>query len=351
MEILTTNRLHKSKRAFSTRRVNLDLCTKLKVSDHAPVAGDLVLARIVELGSHSRIELPTGRRAKLQLGDEILLGYGNRYAPDQYEAYVPTDLGPCHMVAAGGVAARAVSWHERLAGPTGIQPIGVVADSQGAAINLGQFRCEDVACAVPPVAIAVFGSSMNAGKTISAASLVKGFADTGLRVGALKITGTAAGGDTWLMRDYGASEVFDFTDAGFTTTFMEPVSEIMAGAENLMRLLGKSGCDVAVIEVADGLYQKETSQLAAHPALKAMIDGVYFAANDALGAVTGVSKLRSLGHNVLGVSGAVMRSPLASAEAASQLDTPMLHLDDLQNPDCARGLLDMLYQQRPVAAE
>lgn len=351
METLATNRLYRTKRAFSTRRVNLDLCTGLKTGDYAPVAGDLVLATVVELGSHSRVELPTGRRATLQPGDEIMLAYGNRYAPDQYEAYVPEDLGPCHMVAAGGVAARAVSWHERLAGPTEIQPIGVVADATGTPINLSQFRCEDVACAHPPVAIAVFGSSMNAGKTISTASLVKGFADAGLRVGALKITGTAAGGDTWLMRDYGASEVFDFTDAGFTTTFKEPVSEIIAGAENLMRLLGKSGCDVAIIEVADGLYQEETSLLADHPALKTMIDGVYFAANDALGAVTGVSKLKSMGHNVLGVSGVVMRSPLASAEAASQLDTPMLHLDDLQNPGCARGLLDMLYQQRPLAAE
>lgn len=351
METLTTNRLYKSKRAFSTRRVDLDICVGLKTNGYTPVAGDLVLARVLKLGSHTRIELPTGRKAKLQPGDEILLAYGNRYAPDQYEAYVPEDLGPCHMVAAGGVAASAVSWHERLAGPTEIQPVGVVADSAGNPVNLGQFCCEKVACAAPPVAIAVFGSSMNAGKTISAASLVKGFADAGLRVGALKITGTAAGGDTWLMRDYGASEVYDFTDAGFTTTFKVPVSEIMAGAENLMRLLGKTGCDIAVIEVADGLYQEETSHLANHPALKAMIDGVYFAANDALGAVTGVSRLKSLGHNVLGVSGVVMRSPLASAEAASQLDAPLLHLDDLQNPVCARGVLDTLYHQRPLAAE
>jgi hypothetical protein len=38
--------------------------------------------------------------------DAIIVAYGHRYAPDQFEAYVPEDLGPCHLVAGGGVAAR-----------------------------------------------------------------------------------------------------------------------------------------------------------------------------------------------------------------------------------------------------
>lgn len=351
MEILDINRLHAAKRAFSTRRVDLNSCKAMKTRKYAPKAGDLVLARVLEIGSHSRIELPTGRRAMLQPGDEILLAYGNRYAPDQYEAYVPEDLSACHMVAAGGIAGRAITWHERLSGPTSIEPIGVICGTDGNAVNLRQFRVLEQSGNLPSATFAVFGSSMNAGKTITAASLVKGFATAGFSVGALKITGTAAGGDPWLMRDYGAKEVLDFTDAGFATTFREPVSSIVSGAQSLLRKLGSEGCEVAVIEVADGIYQKETSQLVAHPLIKLLVDGVFFAAADALGAVLGVSKLENCGHSVLGVSGAVMRSPLASAEAGSQIEVPVLHLKDLQDPSRARGFLEHAFERDLVAAE
>lgn len=351
MEILNLNRLHLAKRAFSTRRVDLDAAKTLIYDHHRPEAGDLVLARITKIGSHKAVELPTGRKAKLYPGDEVILAYGNRYAPDQYEAYVPDDLRPCHMVAAGGIAALASSWHERLAGPTCIEPVGILGCSGCRPINLKQFGMPLSADLSPMACFAVFGTSMNAGKTISAASLVKGFADAGHRVGAVKITGTAAGGDLWLMRDSGAADVLDFTDAGFATTFGADMQEVAQAARNLLRTLGGMGCDVAVIEVADGLFQSETAQLAADPTLLSLLDGTLFAASDALGASTGVGMLQRMGHRLLGVSGAVMQSPLASKEAAEQLDVPMLHLDDLRDPGRARALLPDSQPARRWAAE
>ena len=48
--------------------------------------------------------------------------------------------------------------------------------------------------------------------------MVKGLTGAGYRVGAAKVTGTGAGGDLWLMRDHGAYEALDFTDAGMATT-------------------------------------------------------------------------------------------------------------------------------------
>ena len=351
MEILDINRLAAAKRAYSTRHVDLSTCTSLTGMDYQPQAGDLVLAKVASIGSHPRIELPCGRRAQLHRGDEILLAYGNRYAPDQYEAYVPDSLEPCHMAAAGGIAAKAVSWHDRLSGPTAIEPLGVVCGPQGQPVNLRHYKAPTISYSMPAITIAVFGSSMNAGKTITAASLVKGFADTGYKVGALKITGTAAGGDPWCMRDHGAHEVMDFTDAGFASTFLEPVPSIVSASLNLLRHLGHAGCDVAVIEVADGLYQKETAELAKHPALRSTLNGVLFAASDALGAVTGTRTLTELGHTVLGISGAIMRSPLASREAASQLSQPLVHLKDLHSPAFVESLVGEAVERHAVAAE
>ncbi len=55
---------------------------------------------------------------------------------------------------------------------------------------------------------------MNAGKTTTAASLIKGVTAYGMKVGAAKITGTGAGGDFWFMIDSGTEPVLDFVDAG-----------------------------------------------------------------------------------------------------------------------------------------
>ncbi|MCR9212310.1 MAG: molybdopterin guanine dinucleotide synthesis B family protein [Proteobacteria bacterium] len=337
MEILSQNRLLLAKRAFSTRRVPTTAIKTLLISDQSPKAGDLVLAKVIKLGSHKRIELPTGRRAMLFPGDEIILAYGNRYAPDQYEAYVPTDLSPCHMVAAGGVAGIAESWHNRLSGPTRIEPIGLLGGADRQPLNLKDFSLDEVSAAIPPNIFAVFGTSMNAGKSTTAAGIVKGFSNAGYKVGTAKITGTGAGGDLWMMRDFGAAETLDFTDAGYPSTFGNHPADILAGAANLLRTLGQRGCEVAIIEVADGLYQTETSALASSPSFQSLLNGTFFAAGDAMGAVSGAQHLSSLGHNMLGISGAMTRSPLAMEEVRRTANAPVFRLEDLFRRELVTG--------------
>src|SRR5690606_10763892 len=104
-----------------------------------PRSGDLVLATVTRLGQHRKIEQPTGRRATLHVGDEILVAYADRYAPDQFEAHVPHDLGKAQLVAAGGVAALMISRCSDVRNATDIQPIGLVGDAQGRAINLSDY--------------------------------------------------------------------------------------------------------------------------------------------------------------------------------------------------------------------
>lgn len=50
--------------------------------DAAPVAGDLVLARVAELGQHQKLESPDGRRTSLYEGEEVIVVYGARYPAD-----------------------------------------------------------------------------------------------------------------------------------------------------------------------------------------------------------------------------------------------------------------------------
>ncbi|MEM7391903.1 MAG: molybdopterin guanine dinucleotide synthesis B family protein, partial [Verrucomicrobiota bacterium] len=190
-----------------------------------------------------------------------------------------------------------------MSSPTLIEPIGLLGCSDWKPLNLSQFAIGPVQAPIPANIFAVFGTSMNAGKSTTAAGLVKGLTRLGHCVGAAKITGTGAGGDLWLMRDAGAQHALDFTDAGFPTTFGVDPDKIADGALDLIRALSQRGCTAIVIEVADGLYQQETEALARMPRFRSVLSGTFFAAGDAMGAVAGAKRLASLNHIVLGVSG------------------------------------------------
>ncbi|MGC5629294.1 DUF1611 domain-containing protein [Georgenia sp. Z1344] len=329
-----------AKWAYTTRRIDLDRGAQL-ITDPttAPRIGDVVLARITAVGQHKRIELQTGRRATLYPGDVVGLCYGSRYAPDQFLAEIPADIGPCHMAAAGGIAAQVELAHSAMGAATAIEPIGLLADSEGRRLNL-----RDAAIApVSPLSshraptIAVVGSSMNAGKTTTAAELVRGLRAAGLRVGAAKVTGTGAGGDVWLFTDSGADVVYDFTAAGAPSTFGLDDETIREIFRTLTTQLAVDRTDVNVIEVADGLYHEETAALITHELFRDQVDGVVFAARDALGAVAGVDWLADAGLPLLAVSGVLTASPLAMREL-ERLDGELPVVDTMVLEQADRAL-------------
>lgn len=310
----------------------------------APRAGDLVLARVTEIGQHQRLEEPNGRRAALFVGDEVLVAYGHRYAPDQFEAEVPGDLGPTCLVAGGGVAANVLTQHSAMLAATTLEPIGLVTDHAGV-VNLRHCAPYAVAAASTPMhrsavpTIAVLGTSMNSGKTTTVGSIVRGLVAAGLRVAAGKVTGTGAGGDPGVFADAGATRVLDFTDFGHPSTYRLPHDEVVRLMRAIRDELQFAGPDVVVLEIADGLYQRETSRLIEDPEFAEMVDAVVFAAGEALGAVAGLQRLSSLGLPVVAVSGLMTASPLATEEARAHLHVPVLDAEQLASSTCAPLLL------------
>jgi len=327
-------RLAAAKRAFTTRNVDLALAHRLVRSGVRPKAGDLILARVTAIGQHRRIENVHGRRGTLYVGDEIVVAYGNRYAPDQFEAYVPEDLGPCHLVAGGGVAALSTCRHARVKAPTAIEVIGALAGANGAMLNLFDFArpAPGNVSARPPLVIAVVGSSMNAGKTTTVAGLVHGLGKAGFRVGAAKLTGTGSGGDLWSMRDAGAALALDFTDAGHASTFGTGPEELARVTKMLLAHLAEEQADIAIVEIADGLLQEETARLVEMGHKEGWFDGVLFAAADAMGAAFGSSWLTQRGIAPLAISGLVSASPLAAREAEGATGVGVVTLAELRDP-------------------
>lgn len=343
-------RIARAKMPYAIRRVPRKEMATLLTGAVRPRAGHLVLARVEKLGQHSHLELASGRRARLFIGDEIVLSYGNRYAPDQFEAVVPDSLAPCHMVAAGGIASLTLSRHGKMSSPTVIAPIGLLGDHAGNALNLANYRLNSIVTGDDnrPLTIAVVGASMNAGKTETATSLIKGLICSGLKVGAAKLTGTAAGGDVWSMIDAGAEPVLDFSDVGFPSTYLLPAAQVETAMTTLLHHIGEAGVQAIVLEVADGLFQQETADLLRSPVFAARVDGMVFAAKDALSAVAGVEWLQRHKLPICAVSGVLTSSPLAMREAQAALGLPVLDPETLRGAESA-SLLGIKQKMRSLA--
>jgi hypothetical protein len=338
--------------AFTTRRMPSRMFG-LVHDGVTPQAGDLVLARVDAIGHHTALQLPSGRRRNLFVGDEIVVAYGNRYAPNQIEAVVPRTLGPCQLAAAGGIAGKALSWHVRLSrGPTEITPLGLLVGPTGEPANLRDYGLPSIdrVSASHPLTLAVAGTAMDSGKTQTAAFLVRGLRLAGLRVGYAKVTGTGSGGDTWLLNDAGADPVLDFTDAGLASTYLVPPAEIERVFVTLVAHLALAEVDAIVLEIADGVLQAESAALLASPVFREIVGGILFAASDAMGAVAGAAWLRSRNLPLIGLGGVLTASPLQREESLKATGLPVFSRQDLARAKTAVEVLTLAERHRPESA-
>lgn len=340
-----------AKWAFTTRRVPVSAAHGVLSGAARPQPGDLALARVIRLGQHRFLQSPNGRRQNLFVDDEIVAVFGHRYAPDQFEALVPDALGPCHLVASGGVISTVRVSHARMGRPTEVLALGLLADAQGAKVNISRFRLGDVPGAGTPAArvVAVLGTSMNSGKTTVAANLIRGLKAAGLSVGAAKVTGTGACGDGFHFTDAGARPVLDFLDFGYTSTYQLGHEEVEQIFRRMMQHLDAAGVDVVVLEIADGLYQSETAALVQQPAFRARVDGIVFAAADSMGAAAGVEWLERRGIPVIAVGGVITAAPLAVREARRATRLPVISSAELSSAVRAQWLMDDLDLRRTAA--
>ena len=336
---LQFDRLTRLKPSFATRRATYSDFVSLDDQAYGLTPGDIVMARVDSVGHHQRIERPDGRKAKLMCGDEVLLACGARYAPDQFEATVPETVGPASLVAAGGIAGVVQSSNVRVRQATGITILGALHGPDGSRLNLRRYGIDDAPQTGTVPVVAVCGTSMNAGKTHTVASFVHGIVRSGRRVAAIKVTGTGAGGDLWTYQDSGASFVADFTDAGLASTYKARLEDILDAAGRLVAAAHASGADAIVMEVADGLYQAETAALMKSQAFKRLVDGILFAAGDAMGAQAGVAWLQREGYHVHGVSGVLTKSPMAMRETEEAVGLPCYTPADLHKEHPVKWML------------
>ncbi|MGF1639988.1 MAG: hypothetical protein ACFCUO_03480 [Rhodospirillales bacterium] len=325
--------------AFTTRRVDRGDAVRLVADVAAAAPGDLVVGRIDRIGWQKAVQLAEGRASTLYEGDMVVLACGARYAPDQFEGIAEIGAEGADMLAAGGVLGRVRQRHERMSAPTRVIPLGLLADGNGRVLNLDAYAMPTTPRPAELPSIVVVGASMNAGKTTATASLARGLGRAGYRVAAIKATGTGAFGDFNAFRDAGATFVADFTDTGMASTYLQPLPRIAAALDTLLGQAACAGCEVAVVELADGVFQAETAALLRDPAIRTTFGGVLFAAPDALAGAGGCHALQTLGIRPVALTGKLSCSPLGAAEAEIATGIPVLTRDALCDPAVATSLL------------
>src|SRR5262249_26083993 len=120
---------------------------------------------------------------------------------------------------------------------------------------------------------------------------------------------------TWSMLDAGASAALDFIDGGLPSTYRASTDELLKLHHLLLAHAFAQGASWAVVEIADGLLQQETSALLRSPEFTRDIAAWVFAARDPLGAAAGIGLLRDWGIEPATISGRVTMSALAMREA------------------------------------
>ncbi len=297
--------------------------------------GVIGLAEVEKVGKNTNLELSSGRRCALHQGDTLAVVFGNRYATMQFEGYACTNGDRCDLLSMGGLCGTVESKHASVAEPTKLRLLGVIGDENQRALQLTDHSLHPTAHIRDIRVMVVCGTSMDSGKTHSVMSAILGLRRQGHRVAGIKLTGSAAGRDTWNMLDAGADIALDFVDGGFPSTYLCTLEELLNLHQLLLSDASVKGADWAVIEIADGLLQPETAALLQSSAFRSSVDHFLFAAGEPMAALAGVSMLRNWGVEPLAISGVVSMSSLSIREAEQATELRCLTAEQLQNGELA----------------
>jgi hypothetical protein len=326
---------------YAARHVEPELFETLLPVPAKPRAGDLALARLERIGKNARLELANGRPANLHVGDLLAVVFGNRYATNQFEGYARANGDSCDLLSMGGLCGIVESRHAGVPDSSKLRLLGALGDREGRPLVLRSFSLPP-ALRTPkrPRIVVVCGSSMDAGKTHTASSTIAGLRKLGQGVAGIKLTGTAAGRDTWSMLDAGACTALDFIDGGYPSTYLLGLRELLELHAHLTSLAADRGASWAVVEIADGILQGETAALLRSPEFTETVDAWLFAAGDPLAALSGAQLLRSWGIEPAGITGRITMSPLAMREV-----TAATNLQCFSSPDLQAGLFNALFAE------
>ncbi len=299
--------------------------------DRPPQVGDVVYGTVRYLGFHSTLENKQGRIHVISDGARAVFVFGTRYAPDAFEGIVPGELPhEADLLARSGIVGQVVQKNANIKDPTRIEIRGYVCDADGKVLNtrdhpLIQEPRRQAKARARARLLLVVGTAMNSGKSLTAAAICWALTTMGHKVRGSKVTGTASLKDILHMEDAGAKPVADFTYFGYPSTYLLEEAELLGIFDRLDLKYANNPGNYWVVEIADGILQRETAMLLASEQVRSRIHRLIFTATDALGAIGGVQILRErFGLSPTAISGLCSASPLAVRELSAYTDVPVV---------------------------
>ncbi|MBD3163696.1 hypothetical protein GF323_00685 [Candidatus Woesearchaeota archaeon] len=296
-----------------------------------PEVGDIVYASITRIGQHTTLENKFGRLRKMHNGTKAIFVFGNRYAPDFYEGLVPDKaVEEADILVGSGVIGIVKSKSSLVIDPTKVKILGYVCDEKGNKIN-----SRDYSLISPRKSeknfprsklILVCGTAMNSGKSTVAAACCFALSSFGFKVRASKVTGTASLRDILYMNDAGAYPINDFSYFGHPSTYKLEKGELLRIFNSIDLKYANNPRNYWVVEIADGINQRETAMLLGSDDVKSRISRLIFCAYDALGAIGGLRVLKEkfgLGPDI--ISGVCSSSPLHVKEIREFTSIPIVN--------------------------
>jgi hypothetical protein len=308
-----------------------------RIRTYLPVAGDVGIFEVLSIGKHTQLQSDNKCNRYIYPGDHIMAAFGSRYATEQFEGYVPGQVEDTyHILGAGGTVGIIHSMHAKFnkVGPTTLKLVGYATDATGSIINTKKAKAAEmrpfssIMQSLTRVVLSV-GASMDSGKTTTAAHLIRGLKKAGMKVGFIKLTGTIYTKDRDLAEDNGADAVADFGQLGFPSTYMCGQQELLDLYESLLYKIGAHELEYVVVEIADGIYQRETEMLLGNSRFMAGIDAVVFSAGDSLAAIQGIAALKEQHIAPAALSGLFTASPLLVQEVKQRTTVPVFTIEQL----------------------
>jgi hypothetical protein len=337
----------KLKKTIITKDINSCRLNESINQTYQPIAGDVAIFEIIEIGKHRSVQSADKRNVAIFEGDRIMAAFGDRYATSQFEGYVPAGYQEVyHILGAGGAIGLVRTKNAALEDiePTTLRLVGFVCDENNRVINTKFYRKERKAFTgfVPNQAKIVLsiGSTMDSGKTTTAAHVARGLKTTNKNVGFFKFTGTAYTKDKDYVLDCGADVTMDFSDMGFPSTYMCEKADLLDVYQTLLYEIAPHNPDYIVMEIADGLLQRETAFLLRDKSFMSTIHSVVFSCGDSLSAIQGVEVLRSIGIQPSLLSGTFTMSPLLIEEVKQYIGLPVLTIDELMTGEFNHFILN-----------
>ncbi len=327
---------------YALKRVPRQALATVRRCVGSPEPGSLLLARVDRVGADTAIELTDGRRSELHEGDRIAVVLGNRYAEAQFEGYAELDGDRVDLLGPGGVCGIVRSRHSSQGVPTRLKIIGAIRDRLGHVLKLSDFgiqKYQPASLSIPRIVV-VCGSSMRSGKTYAAMNLIRGLLRSSPRVAGIKLTGAADGRDSFRWIDAGAALALDFVDCGCASTYLSSLDELLAIRDVLFAQVRSAGMEWVIVELADGLLQRETAELLQSPRFRRDVSAWLLAAADPLAAVASATLLKGWGIEPAAVTGLVTQSPLGVVEAQQMLDLPFVTASQLQSGTLATRIAE-----------